>query len=597
MKVFGVFIFVNALFIVFLECVPSVVVHSIFLAYIVLAALPKFIFGSLLIRFKPKAKFHSQADVEDDGAEPADWHISRAPILCPGCNRDCTTRLRCDNCHKEFPQYAGTVVLTACITVYHEDAKGLNDGVNSFELSTLSFDHKRCNLVFIVDGRYDRSEKVDLVQRETAVFLLARLYGVDKCQFEFDDDAVPRFKEGCLINGRPQKCPSQPYVLDDGVAVYTGQLSRGMPFTVLLKRLNQGKRHSHELFFHYMHTGQLPKTVHSIMFVDSDVEFAWKRNRRSMDHLYHGLIKNPSIGGACGEIEVMHWYQNPLTMTQYFEYKSNQFLAKTAESWFGMVTCLPGAFCMVRPKALEQVLNVYLAVTTTIWNKNQLDLGEDRTLTTQLLQGGWNTVYVQNAVARTQVPSTLIGLIKQRRRWINSTVVNMVILLRHVHRLKALPLLLALGIELISSFTLPTAMILLLYDLAITAGLHATVSLAIVILWIVIIMTLSLTTRIEQVAYWFHVSSIISATAIVLFIILMIQNYEKFIHKGWLELVVLLSWFGIIIVSSIIHRQWFSVLGVVAPVAWLLLCPTMYIVVPLYAVCNFDDLSWGTRGA
>jgi Glycosyltransferases, probably involved in cell wall biogenesis len=81
---------------------------------------------------------------------------------------------------------------------------------------------------------------------------------------------------------------------------------------------------------------------------------------------------------------------------------------------------------MVKPQALEQVVNSYLGSATTIWEKNQLDLGEDRTLTTLLIQAGWDTTYVWRAVARTHVPNSLLGFIKQRRRWINSTIVNMV---------------------------------------------------------------------------------------------------------------------------------------------------------------------------
>ena len=81
------------------------------------------------------------------------------------------------------------------------------------------------------------------------------------------------------------------------------------------------------------------------------------------------------------------------------QYKSNQFLAKTGESFFGMVTCLPGAFCMIRPQAMEMVLDKYLAGTVSIFDRNKLDLGEDRTLTPRLLQAGWCTTYVSTAVA------------------------------------------------------------------------------------------------------------------------------------------------------------------------------------------------------
>ena len=90
-----------------------------------------------------------------------------------------------------------------------------------------------------------------------------------------------------------------------------------------------------------------------------------------------------------------------------------------------MVTCLPGAFCMIRPQAMEMVLDKYLAGTVSIFDRNKLDLGEDRTLTPRLLQAGWCTTYVSTAVAKKEAPDTLEKIIRQRRRWINRTVVNM----------------------------------------------------------------------------------------------------------------------------------------------------------------------------
>lgn len=77
--------------------------------------------------------------------------------------------------------------------------------------------------------------------------------------------------------------------------------------------------------------------------------FSWEKSKDNFRKLYHYLMKRDSLGGACGEvplfaysplsiqIEVLSWKKNPILLTQFFEYKSNQFLAKTAENWFGMV--------------------------------------------------------------------------------------------------------------------------------------------------------------------------------------------------------------------------------------------------------------------
>ncbi|KAH3756648.1 glycosyltransferase family 2 protein [Pelomyxa schiedti] len=597
MKLLGIFLCLNVMFILVIQCAPSIAVQMIFLFYIVASAFPKFLFGSILLGCRPHLRNLNRLNSHDIEAshEGKIWSISAPEPFCSHCSTSCIGLLKCSKCGLDVT-LEHPILVTACITVYHEDSSGLAAGVRSFQLAQLNFAPRYCKLVFIIDGRYDRSGKFDALQKDTTTFLLSKLYNIPISYLYSDDDAVVRYKEPNGSTKKSRNIP-QPEVFADGVAMYKGLLpKKGMPFVVLLKRLNQGKRHSHQLFFEYMDQGILEKTAHGIMFVDSDVTFSWKGNTRSMLRMYKGLIRRKEIGGTCGEIEVLHWYQNPLTITQYFEYKTNQFLAKTCESWFGMVTCLPGAFCMVKPQAVETILNAYLAATSTIWAKNQLDLGEDRTMTTQLLQTGWETTYEPRAVARTEVPSTLIGLIKQRRRWINSTIVNMVMLLKTVWRPVSFPLFVSLSIELFSSFALPTAILMLVYEIAVSVGMYPPVALALIVLWCLLLLTLSLTSRIEQLEYWFHASTLFGAVITILMVIFAAQNLEGLFTKYWIEVVVMVAWVLFIAAAAVIHHQWFSVLGIVAPLTWLILSPTMYVVIPIYAVCNFDDVTWGTRG-
>ena len=68
----------------------------------------------------------------------------------------------------------------------------------------------------------------------------------------------------------------------------------------------------------------------------------------------------------------------------------------------------------------------------TLHEKNLYKLGEDRMLTTLLLQK-WNRMhlkYVPEAHCYTIVPDKFSVLLSQRRRWINSTFHNMLYLLR-----------------------------------------------------------------------------------------------------------------------------------------------------------------------
>ncbi|KAH3745413.1 Glycosyltransferase Family 2 protein [Pelomyxa schiedti] len=589
MKLFAIFLMSNVIFMVVMQLAPSILVQIIFLMYIVLSALPKFIFGSLMQGCKPHVRRapSRSVDPEDPGKPPArTWHISAPKFSCHTCNyQEVMGSQYCSVCGSQVYE-DHPILVTACITVHHEKNDELEAGVRSFELSNLPFSARYIQLVFIVDGRFDREGVFDEQQCEAAKFLISRLHGITP------DNIVIDPSEG-TIKFVPDLAKWDPTIMPDKMAVYRGQTVRGSPFVVLLKHTNAGKRHSHQVFFEYMDQGVTKKTADAIFFVDSDTMFAWEHSRNNFKKLYQFLTKRESMGGACGEvasrttipdshstnhstqIEVLSWKKDPLALTQYFEYKSNQFLAKTAENWFGMVTCLPGAFCVIRPQALEFVLNDYLSESLTVWQKNQLDLGEDRTLTTLLIQSGWDTGYCANAVARTDVPATLVNLIKQRRRWINSTLVNMTILVTHVRRPMAIPLLLSLAIELGSSLTLPTAVLMLFFEIGGEMGVYPPIVLGIVVLWVILLIVLSLTTSAEKLYWWFHGSALIGACIIVIMILGIVLNFKMFLIRFWIELVVIVSWVAIIVSAALIHRQWVSVLSVIAPVCWLLMTPVM----------------------
>lgn len=116
-------------------------------------------------------------------------------------------------------------------------------------------------------------------------------------------------------------------------------------------------------------------------------------------------------------------------------------MAKAFESVFGGVTCLPGCFSMYRLKARKlndgdwfpvlvqpTIISEYSqSVVTTLHQKNLLLLGEDRFLTTLLLRTFPNRkmMFCPQARCRTVVPDTFAVLLSQRRRWINSTVHNL----------------------------------------------------------------------------------------------------------------------------------------------------------------------------
>ena len=149
------------------------------------------------------------------------------------------------------------------------------------------------------------------------------------------------------------------------------------------------------------------------------------------------FMQDIRIVALCGETAIANAKHSFITMIQVYEYYISHNLAKAFESLFGSVTCLPGCFSMYRIRAAEtgkplfvskEVVEAYSEIRVdTLHMKNLLHLGEDRYLTTLLLKfhPRFKTKYIFNAHAWTVAPDSWAIFLSQRRRWINSTVHNL----------------------------------------------------------------------------------------------------------------------------------------------------------------------------
>ena len=100
--------------------------------------------------------------------------------------------------------------------------------------------------------------------------------------------------------------------------------------------------------------------------------------------------------GVCGEMTLANAKQSFITMMQVYEYFILHHMAKTSESLFGSVTCLPGCFTLCRFRTTDTnkpllISNQMIAdysqnCVDTLHMKNLLHLGEDRYLMTLLLK-------------------------------------------------------------------------------------------------------------------------------------------------------------------------------------------------------------------
>lgn len=157
----------------------------------------------------------------------------------------------------------------------------------------------------------------------------------------------------------------------------------------------------------------------------------------SATRMVAAFLADTRIIALCGETALTNAKHSFITMIQVYEYYISHNLAKAFESLFGSVTCLPGCFSMYRIRAAEsgkplfvskEIIGAYSEIRVdTLHMKNLLHLGEDRYLTTLLLKHHqkYKTKFIFDAHAWTIAPDSWSVFLSQRRRWINSTLHNL----------------------------------------------------------------------------------------------------------------------------------------------------------------------------
>jgi chitin synthase len=224
-------------------------------------------------------------------------------------------------------------------------------------------------------------------------------------------------------------------------------------------------------------TGMSPDYYEVVLMVDADT----KVFPDSLTHMVSAMVKDPEIMGLCGETKIANKRASWVSMIQVFEYFISHHLSKSFESVFGGVTCLPGCFCMYRIKAPKGGQNYWVPilanpdvvehysenVVDTLHKKNLLLLGEDRYLSTLMLKTfpKRKQVFVPQAVCKTTVPEQFSVLLSQRRRWINSTVHNLMelVLVRDLCGTFCFSMQFVVFIELIGTLVLPAAISFTVY--------------------------------------------------------------------------------------------------------------------------------------
>lgn len=268
----------------------------------------------------------------------------------------------------------------------------------------------------------------------------------------------------------------------------------------------------------------------------------------SASRMVSAFLDDTRLIGVCGETALSNSKSSFVTMIQVYEYYISHNLSKAFESLFGSVTCLPGCFTMYRVRAADsgkplfvsrEVVEQYANIRVdTLHTKNLLHLGEDRYLTTLLIKhhSKYKTKYINSAHAWTIAPDTWQVFLSQRRRWINSTVHNLV---------ELIPL------SQLCGFCCFSMRFIVFIDLLSTIIQPVTVAYIVYLIVLVI-----------------RHSEVIPITAIIL----------------------LAAIYGLQAIIFILHRKW-EMIGWM--ILYILAIPVFSLALPLYSFWHMDDFSWG----
>lgn len=133
--------------------------------------------------------------------------------------------------------------------------------------------------------------------------------------------------------------------------------------------------------------------------------------------------------------ESVTFFQSILLRSQYVEYKISHYVDKAAESLFGFVSVLPGAFSAFRWEAIKgapletflrgQKLTDSNLDTFPSCSTANMYLAEDRIMCLEIIAKencNYILTYIPGCKALTDAPNQLTVLIKQRRRWFNGSM-------------------------------------------------------------------------------------------------------------------------------------------------------------------------------
>lgn len=443
------------------------------------------------------------------------------------------------------------------IPAYTEDEESLRRAIDS--AARMKYDDKRKLLVVVCDGMII-GQGNDRPSPRIVLDILGVSETVDPEPLSFESlgEGMKQHNMGKVYSGL--------YEVGGHIVPFLVVVKIGKPSEVS-RPGNRGKRDSQMVIMRFLNRvhynapmsplelemhhqirniiGVNPTFYEFMLQIDADTVVA----PDSATRMVAAFLHDTRLIGVCGETSLSNAKSSFVTMIQVYEYYISHNLTKAFESLFGSVTCLPGCFTMYRIRAAEtgkplfvssEMIQAYSEIRVdTLHMKNLLHLGEDRYLTTLLLKfhSKYKTKYIFNAHAWTIAPESWSVFMSQRRRWINSTVHNLIELI---------------PIQQLCGFCCFSMRFVVFLDLLSTIVAPVTVA---YIVYLIVILCID--------------PSVVPLTAFIL----------------------LGAVYGLQAIIFILRRKW-EMIGWM--IVYILAMPVFSLGLPLYSFWHMDDFSWGS---
>ncbi|KAJ5647047.1 Chitin synthase 8 [Penicillium lividum] len=442
------------------------------------------------------------------------------------------------------------------VPAYTEDEESLRRAIDS--MARMQYDDKRKLLLIICDGMII-GQGNDKPTPRIVLDILGVPENLDPEPLSFDSlgEGMKQHNMGKIYSGL--------YEVQGHIVPFLVVVKVGKPSEVS-RPGNRGKRDSQMVLMRFLNRvhynlpmspmelemhhqirniiGVNPTFYEFILQVDADTVVAPDAATRFVS----SFLADTRLIGVCGETSLSNAKTSMVTMIQVYEYYISHNLIKAFESLFGSVTCLPGCFTMYRVRSSEsgkplfvsqEIIEAYSEIRVdTLHMKNLLHLGEDRYLTTLLMKHHpkFKTKYISRAHAWTVAPESFAVFLSQRRRWINSTVHNLI---------ELVPL------QQLCGFCCFSMRFIVFIDL---------------------------------------LSTVIQPVTVAYIVYLIVYMVEDTSSIPWTSFVLLGVIYGLQALIFILRRKW-EMIGWM--LIYILAIPVFTLALPLYSFWNMDDFSWG----